>query len=63
MSELASYLVLWVSVQLSSTCIVLKVVFVVFVLLLQKSSCTSKPKDHSSHLERHLLLWHEGNNY
>ena len=40
--------------------IALKGVFVVCVLLLQKPSCTSKPKDHATHLERCLLLWHEG---
>ena len=40
--------------------ITLKEVFVTCLLLLQKSSHTFKPKDRASHLERHLLLWHEG---
>ena len=40
--------------------VALKAVFVACVLLLQKSSRTSKPKDHATHLERRLLLWHEG---
>ena len=40
--------------------IALKAVFVVCVLLLQKPSCASKPKDHSIHLERRLSLWLEG---
>ena len=34
--------------------------FVACVLLLQKPSRTSKPKDHSIHLERRLSLWLEG---
>ena len=40
--------------------VALKAVFVACVLLLQKPSRTSKPKDHATHLERRLLLWHEG---
>ena len=40
--------------------VALKAVFVACVLLLQKPSRTSKPKDHAAHLERRLLLWHEG---
>ena len=40
--------------------IALKAVFVACGLLLQKPSRTSKPKEHSTLLERHLQLWHEG---
>ena len=40
--------------------IALKGVFVACVLLLHKPSRTSKPKDHATHLDCRLLLWHEG---
>ena len=34
--------------------------FVACILLLQKPSRSSKPKDHTSHLQRRLHLWNEG---
>ena len=40
--------------------VALQAIFVACVLLLQKPSRTSKPKDHTSHLQRRLQLWHKG---
>ena len=40
--------------------VALKAIFVACILLLQKPSCSSKPRDHTSHLQRRLQLWKEG---
>lgn len=40
--------------------VALKAIFVACILLLQKLSRSSKPKDHTSHLQRRLQLWNEG---
>ena len=40
--------------------IALKAVFFSRGVLFQKPSCASKPMKHSTLLERHLQLWHEG---
>ena len=50
------------SIGESSTleCIALKAVCGVYVLALQKPSCTSKERDHIHHLKHRLKLWKEG---
>ena len=40
--------------------VALKAMFVSRGVLFQKPSCASKPKKHSTLLEQHLQLWHEG---
>ena len=44
----------------SLECVALKAAFVMPALLLQKSSATSKTKDHNACLDRRLVLWREG---
>ena len=40
--------------------VALKAIFAACILLLQKPSRSSKPRDHTSHLQRRLQLWNEG---
>ena len=44
----------------SIECIALAAIAVMPTLLLQNPSKSSKPKDHSAHLERRLILWEKG---
>ena len=45
----------------SLECIAMKAITVMPILLLQKPSRTSKSKDHSTHLQRRMELWLDGN--